>query len=357
MGGLCAGQAARIDDVAIQRFHAGINVVKDHGSIRRADLSNDFYGVYFGPNGDSIGNWAVEDSGMNANSWAGMAVAWNNQIDFSLFRNLDLGGGTPYGLYREATPPGRQQQAGFISNTLMEHIFSEQVGLGWIYAENPSDQVDRTVCLHCTAWMNATQYKIPGRRMRAVITAGHITQNTFIASDLSNGGAHRSMVSDAIVVATDNVQANEWGDLTGAFGATAGQPYLAAPTMLFNKFTTDRAAGVFRAAEGRIAMGDLLAPGAMALGAGVHTMAAGLTFIGVAARAAKSGEAVPVLTSGLVRVRRVAGQTLRVGDRLTSSSIDPAAVSAALPGAPSIGTWSGGETGETGIIELLPPAK
>lgn len=359
MDGLCAGQAARIDEVAIQRFHAGINVVKDHGLISRADTSNNFYGVYFGSNGDSIGNWTIQDSNLNANSWAGLAVAWNNQIDFSMFRNLDLGGGSPYGMYREATPAGRKQTAGFISNTLMEHIFSEQVGLGWIYAENPTDQIDRNVCLHCTAWLNATQFKIPGRRVRAVMAAGHITQNAFIASDLSNGGAHYRLVSDGIVVATDNVQSNDWGDLSGALDGVArsSPPFLAAPTMLFNKFTTDRAAGSFRRAEGRVGAGELLAQGAAAIGAGVRPMAAGLVFAGVAAQSANSGEAVPVLTSGLVQVRRVPGQTVRIGDRLAPSSSDPLAVSAAAPGAVSVGTWADAGSAEIGTVELSPTGR
>lgn len=358
MDGLCVGQAARVDEAAIQRFHAGINLVKDHGILQRVDVSNNFYGVYFGPNGDSIGNWAVQDSNLNANSWAGLAVAWNNQIDFSLLRNLDLGGGSPYGFYREATPPGRKQVAGFLSNTTLEHIFSEQVGLGWIYAENASDQVDRNVFFHCTVWMNATQFQIPGRTMRAVMAAGRITRNSFIASDLSNDGAHRRLVAEAIVVAADNVQSNDWGDLTGAIeGEAAGKPYLAAPTVLFNKFVTDRAGGVFRRAEARIAAGELLAAGSARLAAAVRTMEPGLVFAGVAARAADKGEIVPVLTSGLARVRRAGDRSLRPGDRLSASRNDPSVVTDGSAGGPVIGFWAGEDRSDAGFMQVAPPSR
>ena len=226
MDGLCIGAKAIVDDVNVGAFHAGISALNDHGTIRNVDVGSNFYGVYFAPHSSVIGNWNITESGLGNEGWAGIAVAWNNQIDFARLSALDIGTSSPYAIYREPPPPGQTRTLGFLSNSVLEHLFAEQVGHGFIYGGGTEDFVDTNVFLHVVAWLAPPpSYRIPGRPVTGMIVAQRVFGNEFVATDLSRGGAHDGVVDTAMVVARDNVQANHWGDITGAlFGHTGANP-------------------------------------------------------------------------------------------------------------------------------------
>jgi hypothetical protein len=341
MEGLCVGAKERIDHIYASQFHSGVNILEDHGALETVHVSNNFYGYYFGPGGDTLGNWSISNSEAVGEAWAALGVAWNSGLESSTLVNLDLGGNSPYAFYREVLPAGQTMVPNtFLANNTISNVNAEQVGEGYIFGENAGDAVTENTFINDTPTLSRN-FQIAGRSALAVIDVGQFTINVSYDTDFSDSAGNFGLVRDAIVEASNNVQSNDFGFVPiEILNAPPNKPILKAGTVLFNTFTMDRARGEFRTAEAAVTAGQVLAFGLYAYDGGARPMAAGFVPLGVAAQTIGSGMVVPVIKRGLVPAAKDTTVGLVQGSAVCVSTTIATDVTACFnaAGSPLVGT-------------------
>jgi hypothetical protein len=323
MDGVCVGAKEVLRRVRSDGFHAGANVLEDHWVIEQCELSNNLYGIYLAPGGDTFGNGVLRDDHLGGNLLASIAIASSNVLDSATLQNLDLGF-VPYGFYREPAPAGSVALGGFISNSLLENVWGESLGNGYIYGENGGrDRVERNTWINDAPVMDlAGDVRLPGRPAEALVRVGAWTDNDMIGSDFGNPNNYR-MVTRALILAEDEIQGNDFGrapDMVS--GSSAARPALRGRVMLFNRFATGQAQGRWLTATAGVRAGEMLAEAGFDRAA---PAAPGLPLAGVAMAAADAEGAVPVCDRGVVRAAKSAF-ALHRGERVGVASDDPTTV-------------------------------
>lgn len=342
MDGLCMGSKDVAEHIYATEFHAGISLLEDHGSISRSNLSGNFYGIYFAANGDTIGNWNIEETILAYEAWSGIGIAWNNSINYSYLKDLDIGTSSPYAIYREAVIAGHTLVMFGLNASTLVNLFGEGNGNGFIYEETSSDEVNGNTFINVGPTMSGnTAYQIPGRTSKAVIYTGGFLFNVMVNTDFSFGGGNNSLVADAIVEGQEAIQGNQFGFIPNEIlNATTDFPILKAPTILFDTFEIDRASGEFRVAEAGLTNGEVVAYGQNAYDSGAAAMAVGLVPLGIVQQTVTSGQVAPVITRGLVAAIKTTDVGITQGQPVAASRGTPTSVTAATNAAtmPIVGT-------------------
>jgi hypothetical protein len=337
MDGICMGAKSQADIVSAQAYHAGINAMEDHGTITDSDVNNNFYGIWWAPNGDTVGNWFMRNVRGVGNAWAAFGVTWNNSLDSSHWYE-DGVGNEPYGFYRELPPPGQTMSLDFIGNAVLESDFGESLGNGYIYDEDTTSSIFSTVFIGISPSVNGgPTFQIPGRGFNASIyVAGGIMFSTFTNCDFTIGG---TAPASGFIQAGTNIQGNQFNQITYALLNTS-TPLLVAPTAIFNFFAMDRAQGEFRRAEAALMTGEIVAHGANPVSnQGARPMASGDLVLGVVVQGQPSGGVVPVATRGLATVNKTTDVAIGSGVPMCVSATTPTAATACsnASGQPQIG--------------------
>ena len=335
MDGFCIGAKEMLRRVRADFFHAGVNVLEDHWEIQDSEFSGNLYGVYLAAGGDTFGNGVLRDVYPGGSLLASIAVAAGSVLDSATLQNVHLGF-APYGFYREHAPPGSPAPLAFISNSLLENIWGEALGNGYIHGENGvGDVVVRNTWINTSPVMDLTgEYRIRDRPVEAVIQVGAFVDNDMIGSDFGNPNNY-AMAARAVIAASANIQGNDFGrspDLVA--GSSSAKPALRAPVVLFNRFATGQAEGRFLTALSAVDVGQVMAE---AGGDRTGPAAPGLPLAGVAMAAADAGAVVPVGNRGIVRVTKKA-IPLRSGQAVGLVPGDPTRVDASAHDTASLGT-------------------
>ena len=332
MDGFCIGAKQLLRRVRADGFHAGVNVLEDHWEIQDSEFAGNFYGIYLAPGGDTFGNGVLRDVFPVGNHMASIAVASSNVLDSATLHNVHLGF-SPYGFYREAKPGGGVVLDGFISNSLLENVWGEDLGNGYIFGENGvHDRVQHNVWINSSPVMGlGGTYRLKDRRPSALVTVGAWIENEMINSDFGNPNNYHEVLR-ALIEARENIQGNSFGrapDMVG--GSSAAKPALVAPVVLSNSFGTGQVAGRFMVATKPVAAGAVLSEAGFDR---TEPALPGRAVAGVAISSAAGGGVVAVADRGLVRVDKQAG-VLRAGDRLGSAPDDPSRVAVVPAGSPA----------------------
>ena len=348
MDGLCLGSKDHVDHVWSGFFHAGANILEDHGQIEASDLSVNYYGVYFAPNGDVVGNWDIADTYMVGEAWSGIGVAWNNAIATSHIKNVDVGGNSPYSFYREVLPTGQSTiPMTFISGTTIDNAMGESVGDGYIYGENAGDQITQNTFISgqpSIALSGNSAFQISGRSVKAAIYTGSLTYNTFANTDFSNNGSNMRQVADSLIETQVAISNNDFGNI----GALIDSGSLTKPILNstggnganhFNRFSTDRATGELDWTESGVTAGQIMSYGTQYNYFDVATgvVSATTTPRGIAAQTVAQYGMVPIITQGYAVANKTTAAALASGSPVCVSVATPASITTCAPGANIIG--------------------
>jgi hypothetical protein len=352
MDGLCIGAKTRVYHVSAWSLSSGLNVLRDHQIIRDSDFGNNFYGIYFAPNSDTIGNQHIDKTPTVGNAKAGIATAWNNGIAAATLLDSDTGGNSPYSFYQEALPSGQTSlPISFLSYSVISNMLGEQVGNAYMYSESGGSVTNNTFVGGQPIVSMSSSSRLPGWTPRAVVYVGSFLYNTMENADFSNGGANFALVSNAIFEAT--VSSNIMGDQTPMMNnLSATIPVIltdnnGAGYSPFNRFTMGRSAGEFRAVEAAVTAGQVLTYGTIYAYHGARPMVPGAQPLGVAQGNAVAFSLVPVIEQGYVTVAKTAGTAIANGSPVCVSAATPTAVTACASavGQPVMGSDVDGVSG------------
>jgi hypothetical protein len=352
MDGFCIGAKELIRRVRADGFHAGVNVLEDHWEIQDSEFAGNFYGIYLAPGGDTFGNGVLRDVFPVGNRMASIAIASSNVLDFATLQNVHLGFG-PYGFYREARPAaGGRMLDGFITDSLLENVWGESIGDGYVFGENGSnDRVQHNVWINSAPVMDtAAAYRLHDRVPEALVRVGAWIDNEMIASDFGNPSNYNA-VSRAIIEASDNIQGNAFGRAPDMVRlSSAAKPALVAPVVLFNRFTTGQAEGRFMVANKPVSAGEILSEAGYDH---AEPAAVGRVLAGVAMSPAAAGEVLAVGDRGLVRTGKVR-EALHAGDPLGLARDDPTRAAAAPAGGPAFAAvWQDATVADRDVLAFL----
>ena len=345
MDGLCIGRADKVYSVSVAAVHAGINAVGDHWTIQDSDLNNNFYGLYMAPNSSTYGNEYLLRDGFIGNAYSGLAVAWNNSLTSSEVKNSHFGN-EPYGFYREPMPSGvttTESGMGFVTQSTLEDDYGESLGNSFIYGPGANDSFqDNTVIATDPEVSGGGAYQIPGAGIRGIIAVASIFGNHFYNSDFATGNAGAA----ALFAATNSVQSNSFDEMTNAI-LNSSVPILAAPTVIFNTFEMDRAAGEFRRAETAVTTGQVVEFGTTTgANGGTRPLVAGGVALGIATQSQPAGTIVPVVERGWAAASKTVDVAIPAGAPVCASTTIPSSVTvcANKSGGPIVGVQQDGGT-------------
>jgi hypothetical protein len=165
--------------------------------------------------------------------------------------------------------------------------------------------------------------------MPAIIyTRGDVFNNHFISTD-PGYNANPSLVSDGLIEALVEIQANQFDNITNSI-LNNTKPILVSKsgTVIFNFFTIDRAQGEFRRAEVSLTSGQLVAHGVDGLMNSTRLMAAGYVPLGVVAQGQTAGAIVPVVTHGIVPATKTTDVAIGNAVPVCSSVSTPSSITA-----------------------------
>lgn len=350
MDGACIGSKQLLRRVRAEGFRAGANVVGDHWEIEDSELTDNLYGVYLAPGSDTFGNGVLRDVFPAGNLLAGIAVSAGNTLDSATLRNVHLGF-SPYGFYREAAARGGPVMHSFITNSVLENVWGESLGNGYIRGENGAqDRVARNVWINCRPVMNTPNYRLDGAGPRAMVRVGSWSGNRMIDSDFGHPD-NQAAIEGALIEAAEDITGNDFGrapDMVA--GSSPLRPALRAPLLMSNTFETGNAQGRFAVAVVPLGAGQILAE----RGADqVAPNAPGGMPAGVALAAAGAGEAVPVADRGIVAVAK-APTALRRGERLRIDPNAPTQVTGAGAAAAFALAWQDAAADAGQVTAFLP---
>jgi len=353
MDGFCLGAKQLLRRARADGFHAGVSVIEDHWEIQDTELTNNLYGVYLAPGGDTFGNGVLRDVILAGNLLASVAVAPGNMLDSATLQNVHLGFG-PYGFYREAASGGERPIGSFVTNSLLENVWGEALGDGFVTGENHGTDV-----VYGNVWINVRPvmdtsgtYRLPGRTPDALVSVGRWTENDMIRSDFGDPANYRN-VGRALLMAADTIQGNAFGRApTLVDGSSPAKPALAAPVILLDTFDTGEASGRFMTVTAGVHAGEILADAGFDR---ADPAAPGRPIAGVALAAGGAGDAVPVASRGLVSIVK-GTEPLRRGTPLGLAPGDPTRAAPAAAGAAILATvWEDAGPSAATVTAFLGP--
>lgn len=293
MDGLCIGTRARVSDINVQFFHAGLQTVKDHWTVRQATFSNNGYGIYFGPYGATIGNDVLDTLDLTGNTIAGVGTTNTNQIDAATWSTVHTGY-SPYGIYYEATTPNVSTPlTAIFTNSTLRDVFIEQIGNSWLFGAGKTGTVIGNTIIGggFSDVGNAANQRIAANPVPAVIYVQTFEANTMIGTSWGSFGT----VTEAIISTSGYADVNQWiGDRAFVNNSTAtiGQMRCGGEC-LQNTFQLGSINGAFRLASANVTSGT---PVSASVNNQVRPYVEGTPFIGIASATFNAGVIGPVVT-------------------------------------------------------------
>lgn len=350
MDGLCVGSNSKTDGLVAQYFHAGFNGIGQHWFLRTATLSNNGYGVYFGPydSAGGVGNQVISDSQIVGNTIASIATSTTDTMDSVTFSAVHTGFG-PYGFYQEIKPSTVTTPRSFLTNSVLTNVFIESVGNAWLYGPNDFYGIvdnNQFIGGGFSDVGGHAQYKIVANPVPGVVDVAVFNNNQMIGTNWSAFGN----VSTAVVDIDGACNNNNWiNDENFILGGTSAIPALSCgqgPTP--SMFSGGLGSGTFLATFSSLSSAFL--PLTDLGGGTAQAYATGTPFAGIAAAPASAFTYVPVFTSSpfvAAAVKKTTAEVMTQGQFLYPAV---GGVTAIPNGMGAIGTAFGASSGVTTTV-------